>query len=164
MRLSLIFSEGFWKNSDHYVRDALGVFDLQEGVVMCQTLFTISAVVEVLADSALITDAKNRSLAAAVTDYLVDTWFGHMKILGLFNTLNRSLEDLSEDILGLVLKLRLNEVLEGFAVHALVATVLLSLFPESLLGWLGGRVDNLLNYRLRWLGLHLDRFVGVGER
>jgi hypothetical protein len=79
--LSLIFSEGFWKNSDHYVRDALGVFDLQEGVVMCQTLFTISAVVEVLADSALITDAKNRSLAAAVTDYLVDTWFGHMKIL-----------------------------------------------------------------------------------
>ena len=87
-----------------------------------------------------------------------------MKILGLFNTLNRSLEDLSEDILGLVLKLRLNEVLEGFAVHALVATVLLSLFPESLLGWLGGRVDNLLNYRLRWLGLHLDRFVGVGKR
>ena len=131
---------------------------------MPKALFTINTVVEVLADGALVTDSKNWSLAAAVADDLVNTWLGHMEILGLLNTFHGSLQDFSEDVLRLVLELRLDEVLEGFAVHALVATVLLSLFPESLLGWLGGRVDNLLNYRLRWLGLHLDRFVGVGER
>jgi hypothetical protein len=164
LRVRLIFSEGFWKNSVTYVIDALRVFDLQEGMVMSQTLFTVSAVVEVLADSALITDANNRSHAAADTDYLVDTWFGHMKILGLFNTLNRSLKDLSKDILGLVLKLRLIKVLEGFQADSLATNVLLSLFVESLLDWLEGRVYNPLIYKLKWLGLHQDRFVVVGER
>ena len=100
---------------------------------MPKALFTINTVVEVLADGALVTDSKNWSLAAAVADDLVNTWLGHIKILGLLNTLHGSLQDFSEDVLRLVLELRLDEVLEGFAVHALVAAVFLGLFTKNLL-------------------------------
>ena len=141
---------------------------------MPKALFTINTVVEVLADGALVTDSKNWSLAAAVADDLVNTWLGHMEILGLLNTFHGSLQDFSEDVFRLVLKLSLDEVLEGFAVHALVAAVFLGLFTKNLLDgldWLRGGVDDLFNYRLGALGLHQDRLglhldglVGVSER
>jgi len=57
-------------------------------------------------------------------------------LLGLLDTLNRGLENFSEDVLRLVLQLGLDEVLQSLAVHAFVASVLLRLLAEGLLNWL----------------------------
>ena len=74
-------------------------------------------------------------------------------VLGLFNTFDWRFEDLSEDVLGLVLELLLNQVLERLSVHALTTCRLLALLADLglfRLDHLGRRVDHLLNdWRLR---------------
>lgn len=86
---------------------------------------------------------------------LVRDLFGLFLLLKTFN--DWSLQDFLEDILGLVLKFLLDEVLESFAVHTLVAAILLlALFADCLFFcsglMLGGCVDHL-NLSL---SLHLE--------
>lgn len=81
------------------------------------------------------------------------------RVLGLLDTVDWRLEDLSEDVLGLGLQLLLDQVLEGLAVQALVsARGFLALLAD--LGVfhslrLGRGIDHLLN---DWLN------VGVNGR
>lgn len=159
-----------WQNSDHHVGNVVWVSDLEERILVRKALFTVGAEVEVFVDSALVTDSNDWAHSAPIALHLLVNCKGIARdLFGLFllwNTFNDwSLQDLLEDILGLALKFLLDEVFEGFAVHALVTgSFLLALFADSLLLNSGlllrGRVDHL-NLSL---GLHLEFGLGLLER
>lgn len=57
----------FFKHGNHDVWGASSLADLEEGMFMTQTLFAVSAVVEVFADTALVAQPADRFGATAVT-------------------------------------------------------------------------------------------------
>ena len=87
--LLLLFSVSrlsfFIENGNHDSRCTTSLLDLQEGMIVVKFFFAVCTVVEVFADSALVTDSNDRRLAATiarntnVSDNLLSYW-----LLGLF--------------------------------------------------------------------------------
>jgi len=69
--LSMLFTGIFWQDGDHNIRHAGWVSDLEEGMLVSETFFTVCAVVKVLADSTLVTDSHDGIYSAAITLDLV---------------------------------------------------------------------------------------------
>ena len=67
LRLSLFVSKSFWQDGDHHFRHTSRVLDLEEWMLMVQSLLTVGAVVKVFADRALVTNTCNWSGVTAVT-------------------------------------------------------------------------------------------------
>lgn len=67
----MLFTGIFWQDGDHNIRHAGWVSDLEEGMLVSETFFTVCAVVKVLADSTLVTDSTDGIYSAAITLDLV---------------------------------------------------------------------------------------------
>ena len=115
-----------WQHSDHDIWCATGLTDLEEGVLVVETLLALGAVVEVLADGALVAQANNWSDVAAIAANIgVDSlWIEDILIRS--GQLIR-LEKRVEDALRLSLELLYDQVLESLARNAL-GLILLSAF------------------------------------
>ena len=105
-------------HSDHDIGGTTRLSDLQEGVLVAETLLTLRAVVKVLADGALVADALDRGDLAAVTgDVLMDSLSLLVVHLRSREIIGRS-EQLHEHVLCLLVKLVINKVFKGLARHA----------------------------------------------
>ena len=158
------------KHGDHNVGSSAWLANLEEGVLVVETLLASGAVVEVLADAALEAKTTDWAFLAAITgDALVDS----VKVLsGLLDSGQViGLKQLLEDISGLLLKLVVDKVLEGLPRDAL-DLLLLALFLAGgglrllvllLLHLLVFVEDALLGSRLTG-GLHSEgKFFGVAH-
>jgi len=127
------------KHVDEDIGSTTVLSNLEHWVLVWKAIFAELAQVKVLADGALVTDALDWFDSAAVAgDVEVDDlglwvivefiifvlWKGAAEVLAL--------EELTEDLFALGLKLIVDEVLESFAWDALLATLLASLHS---FGW-----------------------------
>ena len=110
----------FFAEDGHHDSWVLGrSFDLQEGVLVTESLLAGRAVVEVLADRALESVSNDLlGVAAVAGDVFVDNFAVYGLGLCAFDVL--VLEDLHKDAWRLLIKLVPNEIFDGLTVHALV--------------------------------------------
>ena len=115
--LFLSLSSFFVKDSNHHRRSLTSISDLEEGVIVTEVLFALGAVVEVLANSALVADSCDGCFAAAVT---FDVGVLDLGILGLlFIVVTGLFHKLVKDSGDGFLKLGLDKALDGFVGHVL---------------------------------------------
>ena len=158
------------EHGDHDVGGTSVLANLEEGVLVAETLLTLSTVVEVLADTALVAETLDRADTTAITsDILMDDF-------GLFRSLLSSgqlftLEKLLEDLLGLLGELIVDEILKSFAGKTLVLLLFLVLLLVAcsrlilhLLVGVGGSREGADFGRLQALRLDAEgKFVFVAQ-
>lgn len=121
------------KHSDHDIRGATRLGDLQHRVLLLETILALSAQVVVLANSALVADANDRSDAASIAgDVLMDglgLFSGHVGGRELFG-----LKQFFKRALSLLLKLLVDQIFESLARDTLnLVLLLLTLLSRKLL-------------------------------
>lgn len=108
---------GIWSifidNTEDCRWDLLWVLDLQEGVIVWLGLFAIGTVIEILANTALISDADDWELSTTIAltflmDYLAILALGLLFLVGSFR----------EHLTGLFLELFLDELFENLFRHS----------------------------------------------
>ena len=111
------------KDGDKDIWGSTSLLDLQEWVLMVESLLTELAVVEVLQHTALVADSHNWANTAPIASHigvdnlalgdlfigLLGFWHGTTKILGL--------QELMEDLSGLLLQFSVDQVLERLSGH-----------------------------------------------
>lgn len=87
--ISVSWLSFFIENGNHYSGRTTCFLNLQEGMIVVKFFFAVRTVVEVLADSALVTDSKDRRLTATIArNTNMNYWLLTDWLLGLFSFRN----------------------------------------------------------------------------
>lgn len=90
------------------------MFDLQEGMIVFLGLLALGTVIKVFADAALVSGTDDRELSTTIAFALL---MDNLSILDL--SVLRSLRHVLEHLLGLLLKLFLDELFENLLWHSM---------------------------------------------
>lgn len=87
--ISVSWLSFFIENGDHYSGRTTCFLNLKEGMIVVKFFFAVRTVVEVLADSALVTDSKDRRLTATIArNTNMNYWLLTDWLLGLLSFRN----------------------------------------------------------------------------
>lgn len=159
----LLFCGGvFIQNCDHHWWCTVSLSDLKEGVIMNLSFFALSAIVEILAHSALVANSNNWRGATTIA---LHTWMHNLWVFWFFD--NLLWNQFIENFWHLFVELLLDQALDGCARHvfgctssALAFLAFLALSFDRLTCELCFYIDsgNVNNRNVRWLNW-LDVFL-----
>jgi len=135
----------FRQHGDHDIRGTTRLFDGKHGVLVRQALLTSGAVIEIFTHGALVADSNDRGHTATITsNILVNGLTVFFRLIGRREIVR--FEKGVEGFFGLLLKLRVDEILQSFSWNSFAVTFLAFLLAL-----------NRLNFIFHFLVLDLSR-------